>query len=92
MLLLQGNYIANRLIPVGGECYSMLADQIKHLTEIAERDSAYSCLTHSLFLMLLNNSWIKQNTTNTWRRVLHSKLIPQNEIELYLAAQIEAIP
>lgn len=59
-------------------------------SQIAERHRAYS-LTHSLFLRLLNNSWIKQNTTNTLRCVLPSKLIPQNEIELYLAAQIEAI-
>lgn len=91
MLLLQGNYTTKPANPSRGECYSMLADQIKHLTQIAERDRTYSRLTHSLFLRLLNNSWIKQNTTNTLRRLLPGKLIPQNEIELYLAAQIEAI-
>lgn len=86
MLLLQGNYTTKPANPSRGKCYSTLADQIKHLSQIAERDRTYSRLTHSLFLRLLNNSWIKQNTTNTLRRVLPGKLIPQNEIELYLAA------
>lgn len=90
MLLLQGNYPTKPANPSRGQRYSTLADQIKHLTQIAERDGTRS-LTRSLFLRLLNNSWIKQNTTNTSRRLLPGKLIPQNEIELYLAAQIEAI-
>lgn len=50
--------------PSRSECRSTLADQIKHLTEIAERRESggeretgrAGLVTHSLFLKLLNNS------------------------------------
>lgn len=45
--------------PSRGECYSTLADQIKHLTEIAERERETvrtRLVTRPLFLKLLNNS------------------------------------
>lgn len=43
--------------PSRGECYSSVADQIKHLTEIAGKKTGHALFqTHSLFLKLLNNS------------------------------------
>lgn len=62
VLLLQGNYIANLPNPSRGERSSTPADQIKHLTEIADgetgrtRASRNPFFFSSFFLKLLNNS------------------------------------